>query len=299
LPARAKAAKLEADKNAFRGDEGGKGDSRRVVQDKDPAAKGNKDEAGKQIQGNAKGKDAGAKKGDGKDKGAADKKNGDAANAKEKGRNEPAKANEPAEPPPTSVFESTAEALAKLAEILKPILIGIIILVMVFVVGRALLVFLANFTGWAAGLLKFFQNLRALFHSNKSEAEEIVEPGSAPPPFTEFADPFATGTAQRMSPAELVRYTFEGLESWAWARDLARKQGETPFELAERIGEERPAMEDCVRQLANYYAGLAYANKALTDECREAMRECWRQMSGATERVVKPAKGALIGTHGH
>ena len=242
LPWRAESAKIDADKNAFRGDEGGKGDSRRVVKDKnagkDAATKGNKEEAGKQIQGKAKGKDAAAKKGDGKDKGAADKKNGDVANPKEKGRNEPAKADELADQPPTPILESASEFLAKLAEFLRPILIGIIVLIVLFVVGRALLVFLANFTGWAAGLLNFFRSFGTLFRSEKGEPEEVLEPVSAPPPFAEFTDPFATGTASSMSPAELVRYTFEALEAWAWSRDLGAEPGETPFELAARIGED-------------------------------------------------------------
>jgi len=115
-----------------------------------------------------------------------------------------------------------------------------------------------------------------------------LEPVSAPPPFTDFTDPFATGTASSMSPAELVRYTFEALAAWAWARDLARKPGETPFELAARIGEERPGMEDCVRELANHYASLAYANAVLSNNCRDSIRECWRQMSGAAASKEKP-----------
>ena len=42
-----------------------------------------------------------------------------------------------------------------------------------------------------------------------------------PPPFSEYSNPFVDGTAERRDPAELIAYTFEALDAWAWDRDAA------------------------------------------------------------------------------
>jgi hypothetical protein len=267
LPWQADATDQDADKNAGRGDRGGKGDSRRGAAGKDDDAK--KEQAG------AKGKEVDAKKGDGKAKGPADKQKAQP----DKQPADEAKAED--QQPPSSLMES----ISKLATWLNRIVVGAIVLVVMFVVGRALLTFLANFTAWADSLLKF---LRSFWKGRASETMEanatVLERRPEPLPFAEFSDPFATGAAPRMSPEELVRYTFAALESWAAARELARKPGETPFEFAARIGAERPAMEECVRALANYYASLAYGSGSVPEACRGPMRQCWQQMSGSFER---------------
>jgi hypothetical protein len=138
--------------------------------------------------------------------------------------------------------------------------------------------FLANFTGWAKGLLDFFRNLWQRLAGGR-DAKEGAEAGTRdkakPLPFRTFRDPFLTGEADRMSVAELVRYTFEALQAWARERDLPRQPGETPLEFAERLAEESPELAEDVRQLARCYAGLAYARQTLTDDCRDPLRQLW------------------------
>ena len=87
-----------------------------------------------------------------------------------------------------------------------------------------------------------------------------------------------------MSPAELARYTFEAIQSWAAERDLARQTSETPLEFAERLAQKVPELAKGARQLANYYAGPAYSGQTLTDECREPLRQLWETLVETAHR---------------
>jgi hypothetical protein len=180
---------------------------------------------------------------------------------------------------------------AKLAAILKWVVIAIFALVFAFFVIRALLRFLANFTGWAQRLLDAMAALwQALWRRRPSESQAGAEAEAPrpkrPAPFQSFRNPFLSGQAEKMPVTELVRYSFEALEAWAWERDLPRQPGETPLEFAERITQEVPAMEAEVRELTGYYAGLAYARLALTDECRKSLRQFWLQLTEVVERPL-------------
>ena len=77
--------------------------------------------------------------------------------------------------------------------------------------------------------------LRALFASlfggfggqkprkSKKDAESSAASTAIPPrPFASFADPFATGLASNFSPNDLIVYSFEALEAWAFEQNLAR-----------------------------------------------------------------------------
>jgi hypothetical protein len=182
----------------------------------------------------------------------------------------------------------------KLAVILKWVVIVIFALVFAFFFIRALLRFLANFTDWAQRLLDSLQRLwQALWSRRKAEAHAGTEAEASQPPrpapFQSFHDPFLSGRAGKMTVTELVRYSFEALEAWAWERDLPRRAGETPLEFAERLAQEVPALETQVRQLTGYYAGLAYARLALTDECRDSLRQFWLQLTEVAERPLSVA----------
>jgi hypothetical protein len=179
----------------------------------------------------------------------------------------------------------------QLARILKWIVLIVFGLVIAFLLLRALLRFLANFTGWARRLLDSLRAFwEALWGRRKIQTEGASEEGPeqrAPPlPFSSFPDPFQSGRAGRMSPSELVHYSFEALQAWAQEHKLARQPGETPLEFAERLAEEVPVLEEGVRRLANCYVGLAYARLALGEDCRETLREFWLVLVEAAERPM-------------
>ena len=76
----------------------------------------------------------------------------------------------------------------------------------------------------------------------KKRAKDDVaasEPVPPPRPFSSFANPFDSGLDQRFSPDDLVIYSFEALEAWAFEHDLARSPHETPTEFVRRLGQAR------------------------------------------------------------
>jgi hypothetical protein len=105
------------------------------------------------------------------------------------------------------------------------------------------------------------------------------QPAQAQPPsFASFADPFATGMAQRWSPEELVKYSFNALEAWARQRGWTRQSEQTPHEFVERVGAEIPSLWRDVRVLADLYCRVAYAHGRLPPNSREVLKRLWEQL---------------------
>jgi hypothetical protein len=168
-------------------------------------------------------------------------------------------------------------------------------LLVLFIVLRSGLKFLANFTHWArrllAALQAFWQGLWGGWGGKgRAGADGTEEAPEAPPrPFASFANPFTSGGAERMSHGQLVRYTFEALQALARERGLERQAGETPLEFAQRLGEEFPALETEVRRLAVFYVQIAYARGSLTKACRDPLRRFWRLLAEVAERPLSAA----------
>ena len=110
----------------------------------------------------------------------------------------------------------------------------------------AILRYLAPFTDWAQRLLDAHPQLvgESVGPRRTPERERRVTSRAAgpvrPPPFHEFSNPFADGSAEGRDPAELVAYTFLALDSWAWDRDAGREPAETPLEFVARLADAVP-----------------------------------------------------------
>jgi hypothetical protein len=287
--------------------QGGGKSSGREGQGKDKDGKGKGDAKGDGAKGDSKSEKAqdAAKSQQGKDKTDAkgdsksDKAKDDARSqkAKEKtdqprGSKESAPPNEPPSSPSSSSSEWLSDLGKRLATLLKWIVAILVGLIVAFYLLRTGLKFLANFTDWARrlleGLRSFWNDLWSWWPSRDhadASPQEVSAP--APPrPFASFRDPFLSGKAPRMSPDELVRYTFEALQAWAVERGLPRQAGETPFEFGHRLGEEFPPLDADLRILAGHYAGLAYARRSGPPECRETLRRLWQLLVQVLERPL-------------
>ena len=126
------------------------------------------------------------------------------------------------------------------------------------------------------------------------------EPAAAPPPrpksFRDFRDPFATGDAHRMTPAQLVQYSFEALE--AWGRDFAapRENGQTPHEFSEALAAEQPMLDAPARQLAEIYSRMAYARQPPPQQTVAILQSLWRTMeSVANQPISAGSSGRPVG----
>jgi hypothetical protein len=262
------------------GKDGKDGKSSSSNKDKDS---GNSGKDGDKSNQSKDGKD-GAKSKDGKD-GAKDKDDKSDNAQGQKGNN--------ASSPPNPSISRITSFLSRLSPILKWIVFGLIAVIVVVMVLRSGLKFLANFMQWARDLLNALRNFWAsLFGGGRkraaTEGGEGEEFDAGPPrqPFSSFHNPFLDGSAGRMSPQELLRYTFAALQAWAWERDLGRNPGETPLEFARRLGDEFPALEAEVRLLALLYARAVYARGGLPASAAESVRQFWERLETVSEQPL-------------
>jgi hypothetical protein len=174
---------------------------------------------------------------------------------------------------------SISRFLSGLARPLRWLVYGLLALVALYALGRmlwALLKHLANFSAWARSLLDSLQAWwRGVVGQRKTRAEPDSTGAVAPRvPFSAYRNPFRTGAA-RMSPEQVVRYSFEALEAYARELGHERQPDETPLEFANRLGEERPALADDVLALSRLYTHIAYASTRLAPSAIGPVKRFW------------------------
>ncbi|HKI34477.1 MAG TPA: DUF4129 domain-containing protein [Gemmataceae bacterium] len=181
--------------------------------------------------------------------------------------------------------------LGNVAGVLKWIVSAVLAVVVIVFLLRGGLRYLANFFDWARRLL---ESLRAfwegLFGGRRTEAVgeggEVEERRAPPRPFRSYRNPFHNGRAEEMSPAELVRYSFEALEAWAFEHDLPRMVDETPIEFADRVGRDVPALESEAKRLAALYARVLYAKGGLPSSWRAVVEQFWGKLESVAEQPL-------------
>lgn len=130
-------------------------------------------------------------------------------------------------------------------------------------------------------LLEELKNLlNGLFGRRRAEADEATdaEPAPAPRPFSAFKDPFVTGAASGASPEQLVRYSFDALQAWAFERGAPRRLDATPFEFSQQLADQAPQIAAEARELAQLYSQITYARGTLTPQCLPTLRRLWEQL---------------------
>ncbi len=175
-------------------------------------------------------------------------------------------------------------AVQKIAGFLKWIVIVIVVFLILVAIVLAVLRYLAPFTEWARKLLDALRDWWANLFGRKKIAnrEEAVEPvllgPVRPPPFSQYSNPFADGSGERREPAELVAYTFEALDAWAWDHGHGRQAAETPLEFTLRLGIEFPDFDKNLRKMGSLYARMAYAEGELPTQTASFLEQFWDQM---------------------
>ncbi len=175
-------------------------------------------------------------------------------------------------------------ALEKVAGVVKWIVFAVVAVLVIFGLFFGVLKYLAPFTDWARrwleGIRAWWANLfgkkAAVARASAEEAKPLAP--VRPPPFSDYSNPFSDGTAEGRDPAELIAYTFEALDAWAWDRDAGREPAETPLEFARRLGEAFPEHAEAFVKLANLYTRLAYSTLPLPDTALSLLEEAWEQM---------------------
>lgn len=191
---------------------------------------------------------------------------------------------------PQNVLPQFLQApLRKIGPILKVIVFIVGGLIVLFVVLKAVLTFLANFTGWAKNLLeslrKLWESLFGWLQPREKIREATLDPEIERPvvPFSAYRNPFTAGLASRWSPAELLRYSFDALQALAREGGYGRHDGETPLEFSNRLGDELPSLERDLRQLATLYSLACYARADLPKSVRDHLRDFWNRLDAHVE----------------
>jgi hypothetical protein len=189
--------------------------------------------------------------------------------------------------PPTQLWQHLQTAIGWMGGLLKALLYLAIALAALILAWRYRAELLA---AWKKLLAELADLWARWFGKSASAAETPPEESRPlPRPFAAFSDPFANGQAARMSPAEVVRYTFLALEAWGRENGRARAAGQTPHEYAAAIGQLDSSLAREAAQLADLYARLAYAQPAAIRTSFEPLRSLWRKMQTPALATVAPA----------
>ena len=113
------------------------------------------------------------------------------------------------------------------------------------------------------------------------QAAEAASPEAAPVRarrLADFVDPFAAGTAGRLSPDELVRYSFEALEAWGRETGTPRHPDQTAHEFVQQVGILAEPLARDARLLADLYCRVAYAPGTLPRRSLRPLEAFWRNL---------------------
>ena len=110
----------------------------------------------------------------------------------------------------------------------------------------------------------------------KEAGLQAMESPPPPRPFSTFVNPFNNGLARKLSPDDLVLYSFEALEAWAFEHHLGRASNETPNEFLGRLGRARSDLQQDAAALVGYFVAIVYGQRGFQAEILPALRGFWR-----------------------
>jgi hypothetical protein len=115
--------------------------------------------------------------------------------------------------------------------------------------------------------------------------------GPSPPhrPFAAFVNPFNTGQAGGMTPGEIVCYTYDALEAWAFEQGLARRPEQTPLEFAASLSGQFPSAGQSVDDVARHYSHVVYAERQPPENAVPRLERVWRFLETTRAEEAVPA----------
>lgn len=129
---------------------------------------------------------------------------------------------------------------------------------------------------WAELLGIFGRKPATVADDGDADPEEPVAP---PRPFSDFRDPFRSGKASQSSPGELVRYTFEALQAWAFENNCGRTPDQTPMEFGQRLESRRMKISKEAHEVSLLYAEVAYGGLRPDDSSVATLQKLWRKLT--------------------
>ena len=272
-------AKSQVDGEGREGGAGGKGEAKSgQAQGKTGAAKdGRQGKSGAKSERSNQGGQGTEKSSEAKGQDAG---KGSSAEPKPAGNN-PGSSSPPARPPSLPNLP-----IPPLDFLQVPLLIvgGLIVIVGLFWYWRDLVAVLRAILASILGGLGFGWTRRG----DKDEPTGAEELSAPPRPFASYANPFDVGMDRQVTPEDLVIYSFEALEAWAYENQLARSPNETPVEFAGRIVEARVAVGPEAARLAGYFTAIIYGRQSFGPDLLPPLRRFWQAVEASPAVVSAP-----------
>jgi len=154
----------------------------------------------------------------------------------------------------------------------------LILLIVAIVFGikyrRELLQAFQGFRDWLGAL--FGRKKRSLIPAN-SVVEGAVTLADLYPPFSSFANPFASGSD--WSREQIVRHIYRAVMSWGYEHRVVRREDETPEEFVRRLARRFPEQQEHFSMLGIYYNRIAYARGSIGSSEIKPMADLWNWLS--------------------
>lgn len=201
---------------------------------------------------------------------------GDDAAEENSGDEEAAEAEQAASEPESdsSWMDTIAENMGTLFKWLIYGAIAAAVIYMAIKNWPAVVIFFRNL--WAELLGIFGRKPATITDDGEADSEEPVAP---PRPFSDFRDPFRSGKASQSSPGELVRYTFEALQAWAFENNCGRTPDQTPMEFGQRLQSRRMKISKEAHEVSLLYAEVAYGGLRPDNSSVATLQKLWRKLT--------------------
>ncbi|MFC1737094.1 DUF4129 domain-containing protein [Candidatus Hydrogenedentota bacterium] len=103
-----------------------------------------------------------------------------------------------------------------------------------------------------------------------------------------FRNPFRDKQlGSRLSPVELVQYSYDALTAFASDAGFPKEESQTPYEFAETLPEELPRLAKPTEYLTEMAVRAEYAPKSVTGEDVNNLRNFWRAYETAISKVFR------------
>ncbi len=113
----------------------------------------------------------------------------------------------------------------------------------------------------------------------RREEDEATDQRIEPPrPFSSFPNPFDVGMDRQFAPNDLIVYSFQALEAWAFEAGMGRLPHETPTEFTRKLGVVQDDLNSEANRLAAIYVRIVYGGRVVKSESLQHLRVFWRTL---------------------
>lgn len=172
---------------------------------------------------------------------------------------------------------SMAESTEWIANLFKFVVYGTIALFFLWMLNRHW----ASVVHFLSRLWNEFLSIFSRKPKIVSDSDEIEEQIAPPQPFAAFRNPFSSGAVSQHSPSELVRYTFEALQAWAFENGCERSPDQTPMEFGRQLRSSKVRFSSEADEVSQLYAQVAYAGHRPKSESLGLLENLWRKMDAS------------------